>query len=542
MKRTILFLFVFILAVTSAWAYEFLSGSGTVEDPYEVATIEDLNALSNDNTLWDKYFVQTTNIDASSTATLNEGKGFSPIGNNSNKFSGSYNGNNKTISNLYINRSTTSNIGLFSYTNGATISNLGLIDNEVYGKGNTGSLIGLCSNSIIRNCYATGSVSISSISGNYGAGGLVGFSDGSTTMDNCYATGSISGYNWIGGLVGISYDLTVRNCYATAAVNGMGYHGGLLGVTHNITVINCYATGAVADEGYYKGGLIGNTQSGSSISNSFWDKETTGRLGSSGGGTVKTTEEMKTLTTFTEANWDIEGETPDGLIHLWKIDSSKNDGYPYLNPDYDSTLPVTLTSFMAIQTAENYAQITWTSESESSLIGYNVYRNEIDEQGTAIKANRVIIEATNSTLTSSYCFVDENVVVNTTYYYWLQVNEFDGSVNFHGPYQVRIDANYDNEPIVIPTKTTLRNIYPNPFNPSTSVSFFMDKAEVVKLNVYNVRGQLVTNLAQSKFDQGFHNVVWNGEDMKGNACASGIYLFRMESEHNVQIVKGILMK
>ena len=80
------------------------------------------------------------------------------------------------------------------------------------------------------------------------------------------------------------------------------------------------------------------------------------------------------------------------------------------------------------------------------------------------------------------------------------------------------------------------------FNPSTTVNFYMDKADDVKINVYNVKGQLINVITEDRFDEGFHNVTWNGTDLKGNDCASGIYFFRMETRTEKQMVKGILMK
>lgn len=224
----------------------------------------------------------------------------------------------------------------------------------------------------------------------------------------------------------------------------------------------------------------------------------------------------------------------------WTTESSANStpGAPH----DDQTLPVTLSSFMAVQTAENFAEITWTTESEASLTGYHVYRNESNEQETAYRISNSLIVSLNTNNSNHYSYLDNEVEMNTTYYYWLQINEFDGSTSFYGPYEIRINDDYATPEIVIPTKTTLKNVYPNPFNPSTSVSFYMEQAENVKINVYNVRGQLISNITKDNFTEGFHNVVWNGKDTKGNDCASGIYFFRMETKNNVQTLKGILMK
>ena len=146
------------------------NGSGTESDPYQITELNDLITLSENATLWNKHFIQTTAIDGLPTSGLNEGSGFKPIGNNYIPFSGFYNGNGYTISDLYINRSSTNCIGLFGRTNRANISNVGLVDNVIYGNRYVGGLIGYSENTLITNCYATGFAS-----GNSDFGNLIGF-------------------------------------------------------------------------------------------------------------------------------------------------------------------------------------------------------------------------------------------------------------------------------------------------------------------------------------------------------------------------------
>lgn len=187
-KKLVVSMVILILSITSAFAYDFANGSGTEEAPYQIASLTDLIGISSDSDLWDKYFIQTADIDASSTSTLNEGAGFSPIGNYTNQFIGDYNGNEYKISYLYINRPNTNYIGLFGYTNGANITNIGLVDNNFSGKGWMGSLVAYAINSTtINNCYATGTVS-----GSYYLGGLVGTFMSSSTINNSYASGAVT--------------------------------------------------------------------------------------------------------------------------------------------------------------------------------------------------------------------------------------------------------------------------------------------------------------------------------------------------------------
>ncbi|NTW98500.1 MAG: peptidase M26, partial [Geobacteraceae bacterium] len=84
--------------------------------------------------------------------------GFSPIGNHATPFSGTYDGDRHTIDRLTINGLTTGNIGLFGYTTGAKVKNLGLTNVSVTGYAQPGLIVGYNDKSIVTNCYTTGNM------------------------------------------------------------------------------------------------------------------------------------------------------------------------------------------------------------------------------------------------------------------------------------------------------------------------------------------------------------------------------------------------
>jgi hypothetical protein len=86
-----------------------------------------------------------------------------------------------------------------------------------------------------------------------------------------------------------------------------------------------------------------------------------------------------------------------------------------------------------------------------------------------------------------------------------------------------------NENLVNPAVTELKGNFPNPFNPQTTIRFSLKDAGHVKLNIYNMKGQLVKSLVNAPLSSGNHQMVWNGRDDKGNPVSSGIYLYRMSS-------------
>ena len=191
---SLLFLNLSLLAQTADQP----SGSGTENDPYLVGTLNNLYWLTQNSGEWDKYYVQTSDIDASSTSAWDEGQGFTPVGKNSTKFTGSYDGAWYTINGLTINRPSTNYTGLFGYTFGSTIKDLGVDNVNITGASRTAGLVGYNKFSSVSHCYSAGSVT-----GTDFVGGLIGIVDDSSTVSNCYSTGSVTGSgNDVGGLVG----------------------------------------------------------------------------------------------------------------------------------------------------------------------------------------------------------------------------------------------------------------------------------------------------------------------------------------------------
>jgi len=108
---------------------------------------------------------------------------------------------------------------------------------------------------------------------------------------------------------------------------------------------------------------------------------------------------------------------------------------------------------------------------------------------------------------------------------------------------------FNSEPWVTERDVTIPEIvrfnlvnFPNPFNPSTTIQFTIGNVDNVRLNVYNVRGQLVKTLINDVKEAGNHAVVWNGDDHSGNSVSSGIYFYRMETSAGSEVRRMVLMK
>ena len=332
------------------------------------------SSLANDYTI-------TGNIDASETSTWNwSGSGdtyygFNPIGDNTTKFTGSIDGNAKTITGLYINRSSENYVGLFGYTDtGSVVDDISLVSANVTGGNYVGAIAGY-SDGQLKNSDVSGT---STVTGTNYIGGLAGYNSGSMVYDKTLGTITVTGAQYVGGLAGYS-DSGIVASSATGTVSGtqdvggaVGYNtgsvhftssdanltnaaavnaGGLIGTnTSTGTVSNSYAQGAVtADDkvggligsnagtvsytyatgavtaNTNEGGLIGNDSSGT-YSASYWDSTTSGQTTDAGSGALtgvesKTTTQLRAEATF--SGWDFTDywEIAEGVsypTHKWQ--------------------------------------------------------------------------------------------------------------------------------------------------------------------------------------------------------------------------------
>jgi len=216
----------------------------------------------------------------------------------------------------------------------------------------------------------------------------------------------------------------------------------------------------------------------------------------------------------------------------------KADAELILDDNNDITLPVELSSFNAVLTAQYFVKLTWISQSETNLNGYRVYRSENTELVNATMITPIIISATNTSSTQVYSIEDREVAFGNTYWYWLESVENDGSSNFHGPTSVFVEGEV---PPVLPQATTMRSAYPNPFKAAstTTIEVAVKEGESGSLTIYNVLGQVVKTYS---LNQGIHNLKWNGKDNKGNICSSGIYFYKLSTPTMNQTKKMVIVK
>lgn len=299
-----------------------------------IYTIEDLDSIRNDLT---GNHVLMNNLDFNSNASYSDpankilyttGEGWDPIGVNvsGSEFTGTFDGNGHTISNLYINNTTDRHAGLFGYAYSSLISGVGVLNTNITATSVAGGLIAY-NRGTISNSYSTGSVE-----GFDSAGGLVGFNRG--TINNSYSKSYVTGLEFVGGLAG-SNSGVINGSYSTGATAGNRYVGGLVGGnTDEGTITESYSTGSVVASVGRSGGFVGVNKG--FVSDSYWDTETSG-MSDSEGGVGKTTLEMQSIITFT--NWDIVDISAfdESNPNVWYL--NEGNDYPRLFWEFEGYTP-----------------------------------------------------------------------------------------------------------------------------------------------------------------------------------------------------------
>ena len=242
-----------------------LSGSGTKDAPYLIATADDLvtfrtavNTKANSGT--NKFYAKlTANID------LSEQDNWTPIGLSSSKvFAGEFDGNGHTISGLTIKAATTQYQGLFGYVKNGTIKDLTVGGSVKTSSNNAAGIVGYGYPVTIENC--TNEVAVTSTAkGNIG--GVVGVAGSGSSLKNCKNKAAIKGCgDYVGGIAASGSSVTIEKCLNSGDIvntgKPMSYNyctGGITGgVTSNSTITLCGNTGTVSSTLKRAGGIVGS--------------------------------------------------------------------------------------------------------------------------------------------------------------------------------------------------------------------------------------------------------------------------------------------
>ncbi len=196
-----------------------------------------------------------------------------------------------------------------------------------------------------------------------------------------------------------------------------------------------------------------------------------------------------------------------------------------------AAVPVELNSFTA-NIHEGDVVLNWSTSSELNNNGFEVERAQADNKGnTTSKYSSVgfVKGAGTTSEKTSYRFIDKTPLSGTSYYRLKQI-DYDGTFRIYGPLEVTTAPVYS---------YTLEQNYPNPFNPSTTIKYSLAENSFVSIEIYNIIGQKVTSLVNSKQEAGTYSVNFDANEYN---LSNGVYIYKLRTDNFTSNRKMILMK
>jgi len=224
----------------------------------------------------------------------------------------------------------------------------------------------------------------------------------------------------------------------------------------------------------------------------------------------------------------IDTTVSDTTFYTYKVHSDNGYGgwsAPSNQAEVLTLIPVELTSFSGNE-IDGKVQLKWATATETNNLGFEIYRNNQNDEQSWKKIGFVQGHGT-TTEPQSYSFMDESIL-SGAYQYRLKQIDYDGSYEYSNIIEVEVG---------IPTKFSLEQNYPNPFNPTTTIYYSLPELSNVVLKVYDVLGNEITTLVNEEKQPGNYEVEFNGENL-----ASGIYVYKLQARNFVEIKKMVLMK
>lgn len=222
--------------------------------------------------------------------------------------------------------------------------------------------------------------------------------------------------------------------------------------------------------------------------------------------------------------YDVVGQTVTGASSSTAI--RHHSGYvPIVERYLRSTQTIVLVTAFEAEANRRGVQLTWAVESSDEVVGYNIYRADSEAMGFVNVAGGLIPAGRGGS------YEDADVRPGTTYYYRL------GAVDGDGEFFSRTLS------VTTPVwRTELQQNRPNPFNPNTTISFYLAREGRVELEIYDTKGRLVRTLVDGLLGFGAYDVDWDGTSDRGERVSSGVYFYRLRAGKETHTKKMTLLK
>jgi len=438
--------------------------------------------------------------------------------------------------------------GIYNFSSTLTIINCAISYNGTpsYGGGvrnqSTGTLTA-------TNCTINGNKALN-------GGGIYNDTGCSVTLTNCTIFDNQTTTQEGGGIENLG-TMTLTNCTITGNSSpNSSYGGGVVNWYANaINIINTVIadnTDSDSNDDFYNNNSTVNDNGYNIVEFSNYAFSATGDITGdqvslnlsstlAGNNTLNGTQTLKTTSgsVAINAGTSVQGSHPVEIPSTDQRGANRNGATDIGAYEYyydDGSLPVELTSF----TAENRSGgvlLKWTTESEIENLGFLIEKQILDTgcwmEIAGYLTNTALEGHGSTTERHDYQFIDKAVQPGVTYEYRLGDVDYNGKVTWHRKVEIKVKI----EGAKIPTEFGLQRAYPNPFNPTTTISYQLASASLVKISIYDVRGKLVETLVNGQKDRGNYSIVWDA-----GGLSSGIYFYKIAAGEYNKVNKCLLIR
>ena len=257
-------------------------------------------------------------------------------------------------------------------------------------------------------------------------------------------------------------------------------------------------------------------------------------------------ESMKiTFSHTVEGTAMVDGHPEVDMLHVYKLTATGSgsavvtvtagDGMASVEVtvQFDEQVPIELSSFVG-SVMEDRVVLNWATASQTNNVGFRVLRSTDGETYEVV--SELIAGAGTTDQLMDYMFEDTGVPAVEVVYYVLEQIDLDGSVNLSNPIEVLLGARFT------PPTEFASTVYPNPFNPRTTISYDLPADTDVSIVIYNETGQEIRHLVTQHYTAGRYSVQWDAKDYLGRSVGSGVYIAKIVAGPNTAIQKMLLLK
>ncbi len=216
-----------------------------------------------------------------------------------------------------------------------------------------------------------------------------------------------------------------------------------------------------------------------------------------------------------------------------KVTASDGMASEEVTVQFDEQVPIELSSFVG-SVIENRVVLNWATASQTNNAGFRVLRST---DGVTYEAVSALIAGAGTTdQLMDYVFEDASLPAVEKVYYLLEQIDLDGTISRSNPIEVLLGARF-----ILPTEFASA-VYPNPFNPRTTISYELPANTDVSVIIYDAIGQEIRQLVSRHYTAGRYSVQWDAKDHMGRSVGSGVYIAKIVAGSNTSIQKMLLLK